>query len=757
MRSELDISLLSEVKLPDAVREQFARSFIRICLLIYLLPAAMLIYRHLVLEPNPIWIVVAFLYGITAFLSLRQNILQPKLQIIFAIALLCIAALTIKVQTQSITSVSATVLLASIAAMTLIGMWRAMILAVLFLCGLFAFYFYLEPGNIHRDLISMTLAVAAQIGILITINLIWGLFIASREWLERTLRLTEIASTQTGVALFRRVHETDRWMVNEVYRQVFDIKDRNELHGYDHLLRACAPSDKDRLLQWISRELPIGESLTFEHQFFVDRLPHWFKLTVNVVEEDAGPVSYGSIIDIHQQKLSQNELARSHKETSDLIDQLTLATQEGDIRIIEENLTTGTSRYLASGRSPRPYPATRAERRQMIPTEYYDLIDQAYEVPGVSVEYPIRDTDYVTGTEWLRQRCIKTEERDGERFVIFMITNITQDKKAQIKLEQSLTRIEEALSRQEEIAKAGQIGLFEWATESDLLRANDIFREQTGLDKARFPLLRINDLIDLLDELEGAAFAEQMRKSTPSDGAWEFQFKIESSVGSDRWLRIMASVHDSETGQKKIYGSTVDLTEQLNVQARLEDANASLELQTRTDPLTKLANRRQMDEYLATQLNLRNRTANSSFTLVMVDIDYFKKYNDHYGHPAGDSVLQTVAQIMVETARRPADLVARFGGEEFILILPDTDKNGAKLICAKLREALAEANIEHLASPLNRLTLSLGIATLSPGKLAAAPDLIQAADEALYRAKAGGRDRAEIIDFVPVPQRSHSN
>lgn len=119
---------------------------------------------------------------------------------------------------------------------------------------------------------------------------------------------------------------------------------------------------------------------------------------------------------------------------------------------------------------------------------------------------------------------------------------------------------------------------------------------------------------------------------------------------------------------------------------------------------------------------------------------YFKRYNDHYGHQQGDLALKTVAACFAQVARRPADLAARLGGEEFALLLPDTDLQGARHCASALRQALRQAAVRHEAGPESGLlSLSLGLASMQPGD--GAEQLYLRADQALYRAKQGGRDR----------------
>jgi diguanylate cyclase (GGDEF)-like protein len=160
-----------------------------------------------------------------------------------------------------------------------------------------------------------------------------------------------------------------------------------------------------------------------------------------------------------------------------------------------------------------------------------------------------------------------------------------------------------------------------------------------------------------------------------------------------------------------------------------------------TDALTGVANRRAFDERLDAEWRRCGR-AGLPVALILVDIDHFKMYNDHYGHPAGDATLARFADAMRRTAARSQDLVARYGGEEFVILLPQLDGDGATGVAHRLMDELARMAIPHAASPTApRLTASMGIACMVPGADSAAADLVQMADALLYQAKADGRNR----------------
>jgi len=159
------------------------------------------------------------------------------------------------------------------------------------------------------------------------------------------------------------------------------------------------------------------------------------------------------------------------------------------------------------------------------------------------------------------------------------------------------------------------------------------------------------------------------------------------------------------------------------------------------DGLTGVYNRRYFDEHLQTEW-ARAARVGSTLSVALVDVDFFKRYNDHYGHQAGDECLRRVSAEMKAALKRPTDVVARYGGEEFGLLLPDTDADGALYLANEIRQRLREAKIEHVDSSVGSwLTISVGICTFPAVAAGTAETLLREADTQLYRAKSGGRDR----------------
>ncbi len=174
----------------------------------------------------------------------------------------------------------------------------------------------------------------------------------------------------------------------------------------------------------------------------------------------------------------------------------------------------------------------------------------------------------------------------------------------------------------------------------------------------------------------------------------------------------------------------------------LKDANDQLDALSNTDALTGIANRRNFDRVLAQEW-VRGERRGTPLALIMLDVDLFKHFNDHYGHLAGDLCLQTLARALVRAGRRAGELVARYGGEEFVVLLPETSAHEALEAARRIHHEVGSLALPHAQTPWGIITVSLGVASLVPSRQAVAEDLVRRADAALYRAKMAGRNRIE--------------
>lgn len=195
-------------------------------------------------------------------------------------------------------------------------------------------------------------------------------------------------------------------------------------------------------------------------------------------------------------------------------------------------------------------------------------------------------------------------------------------------------------------------------------------------------------------------------------------------------------------------GSVLKLKHEMDsskkIARQLEEANQKLQLLSSMDELTGIANRRQFNQALDKEWRRALRD-NKPLSLIMLDIDCFKLYNDNYGHLAGDDCLKQVAYVLNTQARRPGDLVARYGGEEFAIVLPDTHPESAAQYAHRVRTAIDTLHIPHeYSTTAKHITISMGVATVIPNNKMTPDNLIKLSDDALYQSKQEGRNRITV-------------
>ncbi|WP_332688806.1 diguanylate cyclase [Devosia sp.] len=339
-----------------------------------------------------------------------------------------------------------------------------------------------------------------------------------------------------------------------------------------------------------------------------------------------------------------------------------------------------------------------------------------------------------------RERCFSTSKvplhnAAGQIIGLAGVTrDITVDKRLRQELVESRDTLSYALAEMSD-------GLAVFDAEGRLVFCNEQYRAcfpHTG--KLRQPGAYLRDILQAVVETD-----EQITVPRHNPEAWIDAIVANLAVESEeeinlfdgRWLQLRTRPTSS--------GSTMvvvaDVTRMKLAELALHTTTNKLKELVRTDSLTDLLNRRAFDEAIETETR-RSARAGTAFSLLLVDVDQFKAYNDHYGHPAGDECLRLVSQHLKASLKRPGDLAARYGGEEFTAILPDTDADSAYLVAEGFRRALAEARLPHETSERGYLTASVGVATYMPENVHRdALELVRAADEALYSAKGAGRDR----------------
>lgn len=231
------------------------------------------------------------------------------------------------------------------------------------------------------------------------------------------------------------------------------------------------------------------------------------------------------------------------------------------------------------------------------------------------------------------------------------------------------------------------------------------------------------------------------------NGANDYLVKLPDKIELIARIRAHSKSYLLQLQRDEAYREMQKLQEQLTESHRkLEENNAVLQRLSTMDGLTGIANRRHFDETLVIQWRICYREK-KPLSIIMMDIDFFKKYNDGYGHQGGDDCLKAVAKALNEALHRPGDFIARYGGEEFVVILPNTDAKGAAEVAEHLRANVQAKNIPHAYSAAaNHVSVSLGVASVQPDDASTPEKLLAMADAALYKSKEQGRNRYTIAE-----------
>jgi diguanylate cyclase (GGDEF)-like protein len=251
------------------------------------------------------------------------------------------------------------------------------------------------------------------------------------------------------------------------------------------------------------------------------------------------------------------------------------------------------------------------------------------------------------------------------------------------------------------------------------------------------------DLVALghTDQIE-ALYTTSNNAGNTDHGVHAENWCLMPQIGNELYLAVDAGpIYDADGRLIAVVETLRDMTEHKRAQIALEHLASC-------DGLTGVANRRSFDQKLSDEW-LRGRRDRLPVSLLLLDVDHFKHFNDAYGHQRGDECLRRVASAAADVVFRPGDMVARYGGEEFGVILPATDIDGALLVADRMRDSVMRLDISHSFSEVGCVTLSIGVASTVPALADECEILLGAADTALYRAKHAGRNR---VVTVPVPE-----
>ena len=289
-----------------------------------------------------------------------------------------------------------------------------------------------------------------------------------------------------------------------------------------------------------------------------------------------------------------------------------------------------------------------------------------------------------------------------------------------------------------------------------LIRVNKYVADAYGKSKAELEGVSLYDIYPADDarraHQDDLAVMESGKARLDVEEQW-------ATPDGPRWVSTSKiPLFDDAGAIQGIIGISMDITERkksdLLIQElilRLEAEKDKAQRSAVTDGLTGIPNRRFFDETLDKELFRLKRTG-SPLALLMIDIDYFKKYNDRYGHVQGDECLKRVADAIVSNIERAPDFAARYGGEEFAVVMPDTDVHGAMIVAERLRKAVEDLRMPHADSTLSDyVTISLGLASAYPETIESPDELVRLADHALYQAKNAGRNRIAVAEETETP------
>jgi diguanylate cyclase (GGDEF)-like protein/PAS domain S-box-containing protein len=341
----------------------------------------------------------------------------------------------------------------------------------------------------------------------------------------------------------------------------------------------------------------------------------------------------------------------------------------------------------------------------------------------------------------------KSPLRDKEGHVIGL-AGVTRDITERIELERALRESKNLLSH----AMAGMSdGFAMFDRKGFLIFCNEQYRNAFP-DSADVRVVgaNIRDILRRIAEKRERTDAptEKMEEWVETAAATLHRNKDEEvQLSNGNWLSIRTRL--AEDGTAMVVVS--DITAMKQAEAALKQSAAQLKSLAETDGLTGIVNRRAFDEAFARE-TARSARSNAPLSLLMIDIDWFKPYNDTYGHLSGDECLKRVSNCLLRAAKRATDVVARYGGEEFVILLPDTDEKNAAVVAEQFAGFLQAENVVHCASPLGRVTASVGISCGRGRSLGTRPhQLLSTADAALYDAKRQGRNRTLFRPLDETP------
>ncbi|MDB5552219.1 MAG: domain S-box/diguanylate cyclase protein [Rhizobium sp.] len=341
---------------------------------------------------------------------------------------------------------------------------------------------------------------------------------------------------------------------------------------------------------------------------------------------------------------------------------------------------------------------------------------------------------------WLQSRAATIS--DG---LLLLITDITE--KRQAEMETVKTAAEYQALFVHSVA-----GIYRSTSDGRMLRANPALVRLNGYDSETELLERVRDIA--AEWYVDPQRREDFKRLMLRDGRVnDFVSEIYRHKSRERiWVSETAWMVPGDDGTTAYFeGTVIEITDRKQAEEEIKRTNVKLLSLAATDGLTGLMNRRSFDEILEREV-VNAESTRAPLSLILMDVDNFKSYNDRYGHPQGDECLRFLGRVLKAACRSPSDIACRYGGEELAIILPATTAHDALAVATRLCESVRGLNLRHEASRFGIVTISAGVATVVPNAADTAAGLVRKADEALYAAKGGGRDRVET--YAPRPDNS---
>lgn len=502
-----------------------------------------------------------------------------------------------------------------------------------------------------------------------------------------------------------------------------------------------APEDRDTATNRLLSATLSGNRADFECRMVVQGTPRWFLLSLQPcrgAREDAtGWICIAT--DIHAMKRRELELqlqARIHTAMLDIgLNCIKLISTDG--RLIHLN----RSGRLALGVPPDS--PLGMEWLSMLPEGVREAGETALAEAraGRPARFAGRSEPPGGKRQYWDNMLTPFRGNDGHITAILCVSrDVTAERAAQASLQQSERRLAIA-------ARVGGLGVWDLDLRTLYLQCDDSWYHIMGRDPAR-PIHSPEEFRPFIHPEDVARATEidlTLAQLIATQSDYAMVFRIVRPDGEIRWVRSAASVLKDEAGRPtRAVGFVVDITDTWSSELALRDANRALEMeretltrQSREDALTGVANRRYLDSELV-RICMQAQQLRQTVTVAMIDVDHFKAYNDHYGHLQGDQGLRRVAGAL-QSITRSSDLVARYGGEEFVMVFLDLAHPEPAL--GRLTSAIEALDIAHRGSPFGRLTISCGCVVVGPGGMLTPAGLLAACDDALYEAKALGRNQ----------------